>query len=84
MRALPGVVSAGAIDYPPFMGGSGSHIEIAGRPQNPNEPTEVVFQTPASSGYLETMGIPLLRGRRIRSSDDQSRNPVCDIDATVG
>jgi putative ABC transport system permease protein len=83
VRALPGVVSAGAIDYPPFVGGSGSHIEIAGRPQNPNEPTEVVFQTPASSGYLETMGIPLLRGRRIRSSDDQSRNPVCDIDATV-
>jgi len=83
VRALPGVVSAGAIDYPPFMGGSGSHVEIAGHPQNPNEPTEVVFQTPASSGYLETMGIPLLRGRRIRSSDDQSRNPVCDIDETV-
>jgi predicted permease len=83
VRSLPGVVSAGAIDYPPFMGGSGSHVEIAGHPQNPNEPTEVVFQTPASSGYLETMGIPLLRGRRIRSSDDQSRNAVCDIDETV-
>jgi putative ABC transport system permease protein len=83
VRALPGVVSAGAIDYPPFMGGSGSHVEIAGHPQNLHEPTEVVFQTPASSGYLETMGIPLLRGRRIRSSDDQSRNAVCDIDETV-
>jgi predicted permease len=83
VRSLPGVVSAGAIDYPPFMGGSGSHIEIAGHPQNPNEPTEVAFQTPASSGYLETMGIPLLRGRRISSSDDQSPNPVCDIDETV-
>jgi putative ABC transport system permease protein len=83
VRALPGVVSAGATDYPPFIGASGSHIEIAGHPQNPNEPTEVVFQTPASSGYLETMGIPLLRGRRIRSSDDQSREPVCDIDETV-
>jgi putative ABC transport system permease protein len=83
VRALPGVVSAGAIDYPPFIGASGSHIEIAGHPQNPNEPTEVVFQTPASSGYLETMGIPLLRGRRISSSDDQSREPVCDIDETV-
>ncbi len=83
VRALPGVVSAGAIDYPPFMGGSGSHIEIAGHPQNPNEPTQVVFQTPASSGYLETMGVPLLRGRRINSSDDLSAVPVCDIDETV-
>jgi len=35
VRALPGVVSAGAIDYPPFMGGSGSHIEIAGHPPKP-------------------------------------------------
>jgi putative ABC transport system permease protein len=83
VRALPGVVSAGAIDYPPFMGGSGSHIEIVGHPQNSNEPTVVVYQTPSSSGYLETMGIPLLRGRRIRSSDDQGAVPVCDIDETV-
>lgn len=83
VRALPGVVSAGAIDYPPFLGGSGSHIEIIGHPQNSNEPTRVVYQTPASSGYLETMGIPLLRGRRISSSDDRSALSVCDIDETV-
>lgn len=80
VRALPGVQSAGAIDYPPFSGGSGSHIEIIGHPQNPNEPTQVAYQTASSSGYLETMGIPLLRGRRISSSDDQGAVPVCDID----
>jgi hypothetical protein len=34
-------------------------------------------------GYLETMGIPLLRGRRISSSDDLSALSVCDIDETV-
>jgi putative ABC transport system permease protein len=83
VRALPGVVSAGAIDYPPFRGGSGSHIEVIGHPPNPNEPTRVVYQTPSSSGYLETMGIPLMRGRRISSSDDLSAVPVCDIDETV-
>ena len=83
VRALPGVQSAGAIDYPPFSGGSGSHIEIAGHPQNPNEPTQVAYQTASSSGYLETMGIPLLRGRRISSSDDQGALPVCDIDETA-
>ena len=83
VRALPGVVSAGAIDFPPFRGNAGSHIELPGHPQNSNEPTQVVYQTPSSSGYLETMGIPLLRGRRINSSDDRSALPVCDIDETV-
>jgi predicted permease len=83
VRAVPGVVSAGAIDFPPFKGSAGSHIEILGHPQNSNEPTEVVFQTSSSSSYLETMAIPLLRGRRINSSDNLSAHPVCDIDATV-
>ena len=83
VRALPGVVSAGAIDFPPFRGNIGSHIEIPGRAQDSNKPTEVVFQTAASSGYLETMGIPLLRGRRINSSDELSALSVCDIDETV-
>jgi putative ABC transport system permease protein len=83
VRALPGVSSAGAIDFPPFRGNAGSHIEIAGHPQNPNEPTRVVYQTASSSGYLETMGIPLLRGRRISSSDDLGAASICDIDETV-
>jgi predicted permease len=83
VRTLPGVVSAGALDFPPFRGNAGSHIEIAGHPQNSNEPTQVVYQTASSPGYLETMGIPLLRGRRINSSDDEGASPVCDIDETV-
>lgn len=83
VRALPGVQSAGGIDYPPFIGGSGSHIDIVGHPHNVNEPTQVVYQTPSSSGYLQTMGIPLLRGRGINSSDDTGALPVCDIDETV-
>src|ERR1700683_3542171 len=65
------------------MGNAGSHIEIPGRAQDSNKQTEVVYQTASSSGYLETMAIPLLRGRRIHSSDDQSLLPVCDVDETV-
>lgn len=83
VRALPGVQSAGAIDFQPFGAGAGSHIEIVGRPQNPTEPTQVVFQTASSSGYLESLGIPLLRGRRISSSDGAGAPAVCDIDETV-
>jgi putative ABC transport system permease protein len=83
VRTLPGVVSAGAIDFPPFVGNAGSHIEIPGHPQDSDKPTVVVFQTASSSGYLETMSIPLLRGRRINSSDDLGALSVCDIDETV-
>lgn len=83
VRALPGVISAGAIDLPPFKGNTGSHIEISGHPQNPNEPTRVVFQSAVSSGYLETIGIPLLRGHPITGADDMGEVPVCDIDETV-
>lgn len=83
VRPLPGVISAGAIDLPPFKGNAGSHIEISGHPQNPNEPTRVVFQSAVSSGYLETMGIPLLGGRLIAGADDMGGVPVCDIDETV-
>lgn len=83
VRALPGVISAGAIDLPPFKGNTGSHIEISGHSQNPNEPTRVVFQSAVSSGYLETMGIPLLRGRLITGANDMGEVPVCDIDETV-
>ncbi|HEX4229887.1 MAG TPA: ABC transporter permease [Bryobacteraceae bacterium] len=83
VRALPGVRSAGASDFPPFSGGAGSHIEIIGHPHNVNEPTRVVYQTSASAGYLGTCGIPLLRGRGINSSDGPDAPPVCDIDETV-
>jgi putative ABC transport system permease protein len=83
LRGLPGVRSAGTSDFPPFTGGAGSHIEIIGHPLNVNEPTRVVFQTAASAGYLETRGIPLLRGRTINSSDGPDAPPVCDVDETV-
>ncbi len=83
VRGLPGVISAGAIDYPPFKGNTGSHIEISGHRPDPREPTPVVFQSAVSSGYLETMEIPTLRGRRISDSDDLGGSSVCDIDETV-
>jgi predicted permease len=83
VRSLPGIVSAAASDFPPFAGGAGSHIEIAGQQQNSAKSTQVVYQTFSSSGYLETLRIPLLKGRRLNSRDDLSSLPVCDIDETV-
>lgn len=83
VRALPGVASAAVSDFPPFAGGIGSHIEIEGQAQSLDKSTEVVYQTFSSSGYFETLQIPLLKGRRLSSHDDLSSRPVCDIDQTA-
>lgn len=82
-RALPGVRSAAAVDFLPYYGGPGSSVQIIGRPQDPHEPTQVVHQTRTSPGYFETMGIPLLRGRDIRASDELGSPAVVVIDEIV-
>ena len=64
VRALPGVVAAGATTFAPLTGGEGEpapfavpgHVEAA-----PGEEPRVLLQ-PASPGYLQAMGIPLLAG----------------------
>jgi putative ABC transport system permease protein len=82
-RALPQVRSAGVVDYIPYYGGAGSAINVIGHPRDPSEPTQVVRQTRTSTGFFQTMGIPLLRGRDFRPSDQQGSPPVTIIDETT-
>ncbi len=82
-RSLPGVRSTAVVDFIPYYGGPGSVAEVVGHPRSPDAPTQVVFQTRTSPGYLETMGVRLLRGRDIRASDEQGSPPVVVIDETV-
>jgi putative ABC transport system permease protein len=81
--ALPGVRSAATVDFIPYNGGPGSATQIIGRVADPHEPTQVIYQTRTSPGYFKTLGIPLLRGRDIRPSDEQGSPPVAIIDETV-
>jgi len=74
-RAIPGVVSAAALDVLPYRRGSGSAIQIPG---NPDPPGEVVWQTHASPGFFRTMGIPILQGRDFLSSEEASGAAVID------
>jgi predicted permease len=69
VNALPGVRSAGFSGGPPVSRGNwGSPIDIDGRLTPPNEDISTLLNR-VSTGYFETLGIPLLRGRTIQAAD---------------
>lgn len=70
IRTLPGVRSAAAVSVIPLIGNNGnSSVTIEDHPiQDPADKVMVGSEV-ATSGYLETMGIPLLEGRTFTSLD---------------
>ena len=75
VRHLPTVRSAGMVNYLPLYGGLGSStgFKILGRPEPPPGQDPGCDVRVADSGYFQTMGIPLLRGRNF--SDIEQREP---------
>ena len=83
VRALPGVVSAGAIDGIPFGGGGGGgDFQIVGRPWPTAEAVPDVAKRIAMPEYFQTMGIPLKQGRLFSEQDNAEAPPVALIDET--
>jgi putative ABC transport system permease protein len=81
LRAIPGVQLAGATSRLPLRpGNSVRGLAVAGLP--PNTPTEADYRT-ASSGYFETMGIALLRGRGFEEADRDGRPLVAVVSASL-
>jgi putative ABC transport system permease protein len=72
LRAAPGVRSVGAATTLPVTGtGSAIHFNIEGRaPKSPHEYVIIGYR-PVTAGYLETLGVPLLRGRFVTQSDTE-------------
>jgi predicted permease len=64
VRALPGVVAAGATTFAPFTDGAGEPAPFAvpGQPDATAGEEPRVLMQPATPGYLRAMGIPLLAG----------------------
>jgi putative ABC transport system permease protein len=82
--SLPGVVHAAAIDLLPFSGVySAGSLTIVGHPHDPHAPEPVVIHSVATPGYLEAMGIPLIRGRWFTDADVSASSLVAVIDETV-
>ena len=68
--ALPQVESAGLIDYPPVtLGGQSVRYAVVGREPVEEEDQQVTEISRVSPGLLETMRIPVLRGRTFARSD---------------
>jgi putative ABC transport system permease protein len=80
VRAVPGVVSAGATDALPLSDdGSTQPVTVGGRPVLPlSEQPEVAVRM-FTPGYMEAMHIPLVRGRQLDDGDIGGRPPVVVI-----
>ena len=80
LRAIPGVVSAAAVSGLPYTSGQDDRrkadIAIKGRNDQELKQLAPVSGADASAGYLETMRIPLLRGRYFDSRDTPSSQMV--------
>jgi predicted permease len=84
VRALPGVMQAGATDSLPLSGeGSMQPVTVEGRPVLPMAEQPEVGVRVFTSGYLEAMRVPLLRGRMLNDGDVAGRPPVTVISAAM-
>jgi len=69
VRALPGVQAAGAVTTLPMRGGPGYTVGIEGFLVASGEFPPVVGHAWITPGYLEALGIPVLRGRSPERAD---------------
>lgn len=62
---------------------SGSTFEVESRPRADDEIEPVVMYAGATPGFLEALGIPLVRGRAIERRDQENTAPVVWVNETV-
>jgi putative ABC transport system permease protein len=75
LGALGGVQSAEAVSHLPLVGGRGGFaFEVEGKPFAPGASAPVTVDRRVTAGYLESMGIPLRRGRALTEAD-RERTP---------
>jgi len=83
IKALPGVVSVGAINTPPFTGQySGTNMEIAGAPALPPEQELMTGVCVTDDNYFQTMQIPLKRGRLYTAQETAEMRHVVVVNET--
>ena len=83
-RTLPGVRAAAAASFLPVSGGGSLlHFNVKGKPPaSPKDFTAAGYRA-VSPGYLETLGVPLLQGRRFTAADREGAPSVVVINASM-
>ena len=77
IEQLPGVRVASAVSHLPFDGGSpGTWVQIGGRPTAERGKELVAAIRTVMPRYFETIGIPLIKGRDFRPSDNATEAPL--------
>jgi putative ABC transport system permease protein len=84
IRALPGVTQAGACtSLPPAVIQRIDGFQIEGRPAPPPGQQPTALYLPMTPGYLEALGVPLLRGRNFTDADSNTAPNVAIINQTI-
>ena len=84
VRALPGVVAAGATDTVPFGGRKSDSVIFAeGYEMKPGESVISPSAVDVTPGYFEAMGVKLVAGRFFQDSDGKDAPPAIMVDETL-
>ena len=83
IRGIPGVEAAGSVFGPPLgRGHATGTVLVDGRPEpTPAEETEAAIHSMGPQ-WVETMRIPILRGRGLTAADDYDSEPVAVVNET--
>jgi putative ABC transport system permease protein len=85
VRHVPGVRSAGMVNFLPLYGGLGSNtaFKITGRPEPPHGEEPSTDVRVVDAGYFETLGIPILRGRNFSDAEQLEAKRVILINEAL-
>ena len=84
MRALPGVESAGAINFMPFAGpGAGTSFEISGKPPSLPGQRLVTGVCVSDQNFFHAMQIPLKRGRMFTEEEVREARRVVIVNEAL-
>src|SRR5262245_30272665 len=83
VRAIPGVLAAGAAGYAPLQGNLGLSFNIVGKAPSDGPYDDNAGWTPVSPGYFDVFKIPVKRGRVFNDRDDGKSAPVVVINESM-
>lgn len=84
VQSLPGVKSAAVTtNLPLYSQGNSIGVSIEGKPEPPPGQELIVTTRIVSNGYLDTMSIPLLKGRQLTDQDIDNSQNVAVVSETM-